>query len=60
METKHKIQQILLDDLVYYTKFREDLLSKYKDKDNVDPLVIKEYNNIVTIIEDIKFKLKEL
>lgn len=60
METKHKIQQILLDDLVYYTKFREDLLSKYKDKDNVDPLVIKEYNNIVTIIEDIKFKLKEI
>jgi len=58
--TKHKLQQILLDDLAYYTKFREDILSKYKDKDNVDPLVIDEYNKIMKIIEEIKFKLKEL
>lgn len=47
----------LMDDLVYYTKHREDLWAKYKDKSNLDPLIVSEYESVVQIIENIKKQL---
>lgn len=47
----------LMDDLVYYTKHREDLWAKYKDKSNLDPLIVSEYESVVKIIENIKKQL---
>jgi len=46
-----------MDDLVFYTKHREDLWAKYKDKSNLDPLIVSEYESVVQIIENIKKQL---
>ena len=39
-ETNNLMEKRLMDDLVFYTKHREDLWAKYKDKSNLDPLVV--------------------
>jgi hypothetical protein len=56
-ETNNLMEKKLMDDLVFYTKHKEDLWSKYKDKSNLDPLIISEYENVVQIIENIKKQL---
>jgi phosphoribosyl-AMP cyclohydrolase len=57
MNKKDVKKKQLMDDLVFYTKHREDLWAKYKDKSNLDPLVVSEYESVVQIIENIKKQL---
>ena len=57
MNKKDIKKKQLMDDLVFYTKHREDLWAKYKDKSNLDPLVVSEYESVVQIIENIKKQL---
>ena len=56
-ETNNMMEKRLMDDLVFYTKHREDLWAKYKDKSNLDPLIVSEYESVVKIIENIKKQL---
>jgi hypothetical protein len=57
MNKKDIKKKQLMDDLVFYTKHREDLWAKYKDKSNLDPLVVSEYESVVQIIENLKKQL---
>lgn len=57
METRHKLEQLLLDDLVHFSQLKDELWQYHPaNPHKID--VVDQYDNTLKKIEELKDKIK--
>ena len=59
METKHKLEQLLLNDLVYFSKLKDELW-QYHPANPCKIDIVGQYDNALKKIGELKDKIKSI